>query len=221
MLEQCFRSVIDASRAVRRSAAAIDLFIGGKSMGGRMATHLGAQGVDGLRDHRLRLPAASSRSAPEAARESSAGHRGPGAHRPGGTGCVRHALGAGGAAGHDDRAGDAPSDSGADHSLNVRGKAREESFASMLDTVAEWMRRVWSHSMSSHLLLVPRCARRRWRRSRCRPGEPWAAPAPSAVAARSSGESLGPDVTIGEATARPHGWATACRWRRSAWGSPR
>jgi predicted alpha/beta-hydrolase family hydrolase len=47
VLEACFRAVIDA---VRRdpALAAPALFIGGKSMGGRMATHLGAQGVDGL-----------------------------------------------------------------------------------------------------------------------------------------------------------------------------
>ena len=43
ILEACFRDVI---AAVRGDMA---LFIGGKSMGGRMATHLAAQGVDGLR----------------------------------------------------------------------------------------------------------------------------------------------------------------------------
>ena len=42
VLEACFRTVIDASRA-RKGLRECRLFIGGKSMGGRMATHLGAQ----------------------------------------------------------------------------------------------------------------------------------------------------------------------------------
>lgn len=47
VLEARFRDVIDAARQDRRSSHR--LFIGGKSMGGRMATHLAAQGrVDGL-----------------------------------------------------------------------------------------------------------------------------------------------------------------------------
>jgi uncharacterized protein len=45
VLEQAFREVIAAAR---EWAPRLPLFIGGKSMGGRMATHLGAQGVDGL-----------------------------------------------------------------------------------------------------------------------------------------------------------------------------
>jgi hypothetical protein len=47
-LEACFRSVIAASIAHARFASA-PLFLGGKSMGGRMATHLAAQGVERLR----------------------------------------------------------------------------------------------------------------------------------------------------------------------------
>ena len=46
VLEQAFRDVLDAARAWSRATR---VFIGGKSMGGRMATHLGAQGADGLR----------------------------------------------------------------------------------------------------------------------------------------------------------------------------
>lgn len=46
VLEACFRAVIDT---VSLPARASHLFIGGKSMGGRMATHLASQGVDGLR----------------------------------------------------------------------------------------------------------------------------------------------------------------------------
>lgn len=48
ILESSFRDIIAEARALSglRSHA---LFIGGKSMGGRMATHLAAQGVDDLR----------------------------------------------------------------------------------------------------------------------------------------------------------------------------
>jgi hypothetical protein len=45
VLEQAFRDAIDAGR---QWSGAGRLFIGGKSMGGRIATHLGAQGVDRL-----------------------------------------------------------------------------------------------------------------------------------------------------------------------------
>jgi predicted alpha/beta-hydrolase family hydrolase len=45
VLEAAFREVVDVAR---EWAPRLRLFIGGKSMGGRMATHLGAQGVDGL-----------------------------------------------------------------------------------------------------------------------------------------------------------------------------
>jgi uncharacterized protein len=45
VLEAAFRDVIEATR---EWSGATQLFIGGKSMGGRMATHLGAQGLDGL-----------------------------------------------------------------------------------------------------------------------------------------------------------------------------
>jgi predicted alpha/beta-hydrolase family hydrolase len=46
VLEQSFREVISAAREWSGNAR---LFIGGKSMGGRMATHLGAQGLDALK----------------------------------------------------------------------------------------------------------------------------------------------------------------------------
>ena len=45
VLEQSFREVIDAARGW---SAAPALFIGGKSMGGRIATHLAAQGLESL-----------------------------------------------------------------------------------------------------------------------------------------------------------------------------
>jgi hypothetical protein len=47
ILEACFRDVIAAIRA-RPDLAAAPLVIGGKSMGGRMASHLAAQGVEDL-----------------------------------------------------------------------------------------------------------------------------------------------------------------------------
>lgn len=46
-LEACFRAVIAAARA-RQDLAAGRLVIGGKSLGGRMASHVGAAGLDGL-----------------------------------------------------------------------------------------------------------------------------------------------------------------------------
>ena len=48
VLEACFRTVVAAARE-QRLLRTQRLFIGGKSMGGRMATHLAAQGVDDLR----------------------------------------------------------------------------------------------------------------------------------------------------------------------------
>lgn len=45
VLETAFRDVIDATREWSEVTGVV---IGGKSMGGRMATHLGAQGLDGL-----------------------------------------------------------------------------------------------------------------------------------------------------------------------------
>ena len=48
VLEACFRAVI-AAVTNHKSLGRRRLFIGGKSMGGRMATHLAAQGVDSLR----------------------------------------------------------------------------------------------------------------------------------------------------------------------------
>jgi hypothetical protein len=47
VLEACFRALIRAARA-RPDLAGGRLVIGGKSLGGRMASHLGAAGVDGL-----------------------------------------------------------------------------------------------------------------------------------------------------------------------------
>jgi predicted alpha/beta-hydrolase family hydrolase len=46
ILESAFRDVIATAK---ETAPELPLFVGGKSMGGRMATHLGAQALDGLR----------------------------------------------------------------------------------------------------------------------------------------------------------------------------
>ncbi len=48
VLESCFRDVVAEARALP-GLSSHALFIGGKSMGGRMATHLAAQGLDSLR----------------------------------------------------------------------------------------------------------------------------------------------------------------------------
>jgi len=48
VLEQCFTQVVARARALS-GLGSRRLFIGGKSMGGRMATHLGAQGLADLR----------------------------------------------------------------------------------------------------------------------------------------------------------------------------
>jgi predicted alpha/beta-hydrolase family hydrolase len=47
LLEGCFRAVAAGARA-HGALARRSLFLGGKSMGGRMATHLAAQGMDAL-----------------------------------------------------------------------------------------------------------------------------------------------------------------------------
>ena len=48
VLEASWRKAIDAARALA-SFKALPLFIGGKSMGGRMASHVASQGVDDVR----------------------------------------------------------------------------------------------------------------------------------------------------------------------------
>jgi hypothetical protein len=48
VLEQAWREAIATIRS-RADAAALPLFIGGKSMGGRMASHVAAQGVEAVR----------------------------------------------------------------------------------------------------------------------------------------------------------------------------
>ena len=70
VLERAFRDVIDAARDWSGETR---VFIGGKSMGGRMATHLGAQGLDGpAGDRRARISASPARTTRQAADGTSA-----------------------------------------------------------------------------------------------------------------------------------------------------
>jgi predicted alpha/beta-hydrolase family hydrolase len=139
VLERCFKQVIQASRALK-GLGSHRLFIGGKSMGGRMATHLGAQDVEGLDGivalgYPLHPP-----GAPDKLRV---------AHLPAITVPVLIVQG------EKDTFG-SPAElaphlktmpvpvtlhpiAGGDHSLTVRGKRGAEVFEGILDTVVEWM----------------------------------------------------------------------------------
>jgi hypothetical protein len=138
VLESCFRAVVDAAQARREPSRR--LFIGGKSMGGRMATHLGAQGLDGLaglvvfgyplhppgKPDQLRvshLPGIAvpllilqgerdTFGTPEEFEAPLATMRSP---------VTLHVV------------------AGGDHSLAVRGRRKDEVFESVLDTAAGWM----------------------------------------------------------------------------------
>ena len=64
VLEASWRAAVDEARGVFE---ALPLFIGGKSMGGRIASHIASQGLPGLgRSVLPRLSAASARRAREA-----------------------------------------------------------------------------------------------------------------------------------------------------------
>jgi predicted alpha/beta-hydrolase family hydrolase len=137
VLEESFRHAIEAARAWQPG---LPVFAGGKSMGGRMATHLAAQRLEGLagivalgyplhppgNPDRLRtehLPSIvvpvlivqgerDTFGTPEELRTAIAAMQAP---------VTLHAV------------------PGADHSLAVRGKTRETSFERVLDTVATWI----------------------------------------------------------------------------------
>ena len=139
VLESCFRSVIDAARRLP-ALAGCRLFIGGKSMGGRMATHLGAQDVDGLRGivvfgYPLHPP-----GKPEQLRVS---------HLPAIAAPVLIVQGERDTFGTPAEL-EAPLETmtapvtvhvveGGDHSLAARGRRKEEVFDAMLDVAAAWM----------------------------------------------------------------------------------
>ena len=138
VLESCFRAVIDVARG-HSGLTRHQLFIGGKSMGGRMATHLGAQRLPDLRGivvfgYPLHPPGALDKLRV--------------AHLPAITVPVLIVQGEKDAFG-------SPSEldphvrtmtaaavhviPGADHSLTVRSKRGSEIFDGMLQTVTDWL----------------------------------------------------------------------------------
>jgi predicted alpha/beta-hydrolase family hydrolase len=139
VLERTFRAVIAASRA-DKGLARHRLFIGGKSMGGRMATHLAAQGVDGLagvvvfgyplhppgQPDKLRVSHLPSIAVPllivQGERDAfgSPAELAPHLNTMSAP-VVVHPI------------------ASADHSLSVRGKRGPEVFDAMLAAVADWM----------------------------------------------------------------------------------
>jgi predicted alpha/beta-hydrolase family hydrolase len=137
VLEQAFREAIVNAR---RWNAEAPLFIGGKSMGGRMATHLAAQGMDELRGtvalgyplhppgkpDQLRVAHLPSIATPLLIVQGERDTFGtPAELEP-----VLKTI-------------TAPVQlhvvAGGDHSLTVRGKGKAEAFEDVLDVVAGWM----------------------------------------------------------------------------------
>jgi uncharacterized protein len=139
-LERCFREAVVAAQQWSRRT---DVFIGGKSMGGRMATHLGAQGLDGLNGivvlgYPLHPPAR-----PDKPRvEHLPSIRVPvlfvqGERDTFGTPKELRPVIATMAANVKLHVVD-----GGDHSLSVRSKKKDEVFAGVLDVIADWIRSV-------------------------------------------------------------------------------
>lgn len=138
VLEAAFRAVIDATRAW---SGTTDVFIGGKSMGGRMATHLGAQGLDGLRGivalgYPLHPPGRPDKPRTE--------------HLPSIRVPVLIVQGERDTFGTPDELQPVIATMkakttlhvvpGGDHSLAVRGRRKDEVFEGVLDVVANWLR---------------------------------------------------------------------------------
>lgn len=139
ILEQSFRDVLDATREWAGRTA---MFLGGKSMGGRMATHLGAQGVTGVQGiialgYPLHPPGRPDKPRTE--------------HLP----SIRVPVLI--VQGERDTFG-TPSElepviatmetkvtlhvvAGGDHSLTIRGRKKDDAFAEVLDVIAGWIRR--------------------------------------------------------------------------------
>jgi predicted alpha/beta-hydrolase family hydrolase len=139
-LEDCFRRAIEAARG-KDDLASRPLFIGGKSMGGRIATHLAAQGGDGIKGvialgYPLHPP-----GKPEQPRI---------AHLP----SIRAPMLI--VQGERDPFG-TPSElepviatmpapvalhvvAGGDHSLSVRGRPRDDTFSPVLTVIGSWVR---------------------------------------------------------------------------------
>jgi len=137
VLEAAFREVIDATREWGKTK---DVFIGGKSMGGRMATHLGAQGLDGLRGivalgYPLHPPGRPDKPRTE--------------HLPSIRVPVLIVQGERDSFGTPDELKPVIATmktkvtlhvvAGGDHSLTVRGKKKDDAFQDVLKVVADWV----------------------------------------------------------------------------------
>ena len=138
VLEAAFREVIDATR---EWSGATDLVIGGKSMGGRMATHLGAQELTGIRGivalgYPLHPPGRPDKPRTE--------------HLPSIRVPVLIVQGERDTFGTPDELKPVLTTmkrskltlhivAGGDHSLTVRGKKKDEAFNEALDVVARWI----------------------------------------------------------------------------------
>lgn len=138
VLESAFREVIDAAR---EWSGKKQVFIGGKSMGGRMATHLGAQGLEDLQGiialgYPLHPPGRPDKPRTE--------------HLPSIRVPVLIVQGERDTFGTPDELKPVIATmkkarvtmhavKGGDHSLTVRGKKKDDAFAEVLDVVARWI----------------------------------------------------------------------------------
>jgi uncharacterized protein len=139
VLEHCFRSVVGHVQE-HSTLSRHRLFLGGKSMGGRMATHLGAQGLDKVagiivlgyplhppgKPQQLRTAHFASLAVPLLIVQGERDPFGTPAELTPFIGAVPalvtlHAV------------------SGGDHSLSVRGRTRDEILAPILDVIRAWM----------------------------------------------------------------------------------
>jgi predicted alpha/beta-hydrolase family hydrolase len=137
VLEAAFRQVIDATR---EWSGTTQVFIGGKSMGGRMATHLGAQGLDGL----LGIVALGYPLHPPGRPDKPRTEHLPSIRVP-----VLIVQGERDTFGTPDELKPVIATmkttvtlhvvAGGDHSLAVRGKNKDEAFSDVLDAVARWL----------------------------------------------------------------------------------
>jgi predicted alpha/beta-hydrolase family hydrolase len=138
VLEAAFRDVIDATR---EWSGTTQVFIGGKSMGGRMATHLGAQGLEGL----LGIVALGYPLHPPGRPDKPRTEHLPSIRVP-----VLIVQGERDTFGTPDELKPVIATmkakvtlqvvAGGDHSLTVRGKKKDEAFQGVLDTIGEWVR---------------------------------------------------------------------------------
>ncbi len=139
VLEASWREALEAARA---EAQDLPIFIGGKSMGGRIATHIAAQGIEGVSGIVLLGYPLHPPGAPEKRRD---------AHLPDITQPVLFVQGANDPFGNEHEiAALLPMMQKAtlrviatgDHSLKVKGgtKAQQPAFDDAMDTVAGWMR---------------------------------------------------------------------------------